>query len=134
MNISSQSAYQHLAQYQQPVAIPGKPDLITIPEFEKPELSPENRLKLQDRIAEKIDDVKTGLQEQRDALRELTVGYIGTQSKKTQWEIYMSVTTEADMDSDAPSGIEFYQTLRDIQKQNNVVKAYAAYQENALEA
>ena len=132
MNVSSHHAYQHLAQYQKPVPVPEKPDLITIPEFEKPELSPENQLKLQDKIAEKVDDVKTNLDEQRDALREMTVGYIGVQSKKAQWEIYMSVATESDIDSEAPSGVEFYQTLREIQKQNNMVKAYAAYQENSL--
>ena len=133
MEIASQNPYRHLTRYQRPVTIPEKPDLITIPEYEKPELSPENRLKLRERIEESIDEKKEELQAQKDALRELTVEYIGVQSKKTQWEIYMSVTTESDIDTGG-DGIEFIGTLRDIRKQNNLVKAYAAYHEKASEA
>ncbi|WP_456453383.1 hypothetical protein [Hydrogenimonas sp.] len=143
MNIPSSDPYQHLMQYQQPNAIrppatiqpiEERPDLITIPEFEKPELSPETRLELKKRLEEKLDDTKESYRAQRDALRELTVGYVGVQSKKTQWEIYLSGMSEGEVGSDAPSGVEFYQMLRDIQQQNNTIKAYAAYGENALRA
>jgi len=134
MELSSVNPYRHLAQYQQPAVMPEKPDLITIPEFEKPELSPENRLKLQDRIEEIVDEKEAAEQAEKDALRELTAQYVGTQSKKTQWEIYMSVATDSAVDLDDGDGIEFIRTLRDIQTQNNLVKAYAAYQENADDA
>lgn len=134
MEISSQDPYRHLTRYQRPVTIPEKTDPITIPEYERPELSPEKRLKLQEKIETSIDRKREDLQAERDALRELTAGYVGLQSKKTQWEIYLSVETGGDVDPSGGEGIEFIGTLRDIRKQNNLVKAYATYHENASEA
>ena len=135
MDVSSSNPYLHLGRYQQPITVPGAPseeNPVTIPEFEKPELSPEQRLALEKSLQERLDEAEEKAQEEQDALRGLTVGYVGLQSKKTQWEIYMSVTTQTDMQSDAQDGVAFYRTLRDIQEQNNTIKAYAAYRENAV--
>ena len=39
-----------------------------------------------------------------------------------------------EVDTGIGDGVEFYNTLREIREQNNAVKAYAAYRENALGA
>jgi hypothetical protein len=130
--------YQYLQQYQQPqkegpVSTPVEPQPpITIPEYERPTLPTETQMELQDRINEKRAELGDTLQSQKDAIRQYTVAYTGAQSKKTQFEIYMNNSTDSHIDSDAPTGIEFMQTLRDIQKQNNTIKAFAAYQDAAL--
>jgi len=136
MDIPASNPYLHLERYRQPVTIRpiDAPDLITIPEYEKPELSPEQRLDLHDRLEERIGEAKASYETRNDELRELTARYIGLQSKKSQWEIYMSAATGADMHDDAPDGVEFYRTLREIREQNNLVKAYALYRQNAPEA
>ena len=69
-------------------------------------------------------------QAQQDAKRETGVDYIERQSKKSQVEIYLAVATDNKVefgDDKTPSIIE---SLRDVQKQNNAVAAYATYQEN----
>ena len=139
MQITAQSGYAHLAQYQQPRAIlpieepvttPVEPKPpVTIPEYEKPTLDPEKAMELQDRLEEAKSDLAASEEAKRDEIRQLAVGYTAIQSKKSQFEIYMTGTTEEN-----PSTVKFMQTLRDIQEQNNTIKAYAAYQENALQA
>jgi hypothetical protein len=130
--------YQYLQQYQQPrkegpVSTPVEPrPPVTIPEYERPTLPTEAKMKLQERVDEKRTEVGDTLQSQKDAIRQYTAAYVGAQSKKTQFEIYMNNTTDSELDSDTPTGIEFMQTLRDIQKQNNTIKAFSAYQDAAL--
>lgn len=68
-------------------------------------------------------------QAKKDAQRGYATGYLAHKSKQSQIEIYLSVATNSDVDlgKDTPSILE---SLRDVQKQNNSVKAYATYQEN----
>jgi hypothetical protein len=137
MDVSASNPYLHLDRYQQPITVPGAPspeEPVTIPEYEPPEISPQKRLELRERLKEGFEEAEKNRRAEEEAMRQLTVGYVGLQSKKTQWEVYMSGTTGSDMGSDAPGGVEFYKLLRDIQEQNNTIKAYAAYQENALGA
>jgi hypothetical protein len=84
---------------------------------------------LRDRLEEAKEDLTEATERREDEIRQLAVGYTAIQSKKSQFEIYMSGSTE-----EKPSTVEFMRTLRDIQEQNNTIKAYAAYQENALQA
>ncbi len=68
-------------------------------------------------------------QAKTDAQRGVAVDYVGAQSKQSQVEIYLAVATDSKVEigNDTPSIIE---SLRDVQKQNNAVEAYATYQEN----
>jgi len=119
---SATSSYEGLNKYQKP---------ITIPEFEKPQLSPEKQLELQDRITQEIDDIKQGVTDQKDANREFFTNAMRVDSAKSQVEIYMSVATDSDVDigmsSDAT--VNVLKELRETQKQNNIVQAYATYKD-----
>lgn len=68
-------------------------------------------------------------QEQKDAQRGVAVDYLGAQSKQSQVEIYLAVATDGEYSSDN-STASVIESLRDVQKQNNAVQAYATYQEN----
>ena len=149
MQVSSHTnAQQALNSYQQP-----KQNLVTLPvEPKDPTYSPSeiyeasNGNVISDRsgdvsltpqgevnVTNALNDAKTVAEEEQqakdDALRGVAVDYVGAQSKQAQAEIYLSVATDGDVDleSSTPSVIE---TLRDVQKQNDSVEAYAKYQEN----
>ena len=137
---SSMNNYATLMQYQRP-SIPEKPEEspVTIPEFGDQEIidvikdiSQEIKTGLQENLKEKVDEAKQEDQEQKDNTREFLADYAGVQSKKNQWDIYMSVMTESDVDTSNDGSIEFLQNLRDVQEQNNRVEAYALYQELGL--
>jgi len=66
---------------------------------------------------------------QTDAERATAVDYLAYQSNKSQVDIYLAVATDGKYKNEdsLPSVIE---SLRDVQKQNNAVQAYASYQEN----
>jgi len=70
-------------------------------------------------------------QAQKDAKRGIAVDYTASQSKKSQVEIAMAVASD---DSSTNSAMNetatIVESLRDVQKQNNVVQAYATYKEN----
>ena len=137
MDVSSSNPYLHLGRYQQPITLSGTPvkkNPVTIHEFEKPERSPEQWLALEKSLRERLADAEEKAQEERDALRGPTVGHVGLQSKKREEEISMSLATRNDMQNDARNGVVFYRTLRNIQEQNNTIKAYATYRENAVGA
>ena len=122
MQIAPDNPYAGLMQYQ-------KPDLITIPEIDPPTISPETELKVKEKIVDRIGEIGEKAQEQKDNLRAMTAQYVGNQSKKTQWEIYLQGMESGEIDPDeGMSGIEFYDTLRQMQEQNNRIKAYGAYQ------
>lgn len=65
----------------------------------------------------------------QDAQREYAAGYVAHKSKQSQVEIYLSVATDKNVNlgNDTATLIE---TLRDVQKQNNAVEAYATYAQN----
>jgi len=120
MDISAANPYRHLARYRQPVTIRPveRPDAAP-PDTDKPSLTPEHP-----------DKIKNAHDTQREELRRLTAGYVGLQSKKSRREIHMSGLSGADMRGDAPDGVEFYEALREIRRQNNRIQAYAAYGQN----
>lgn len=84
-------------------------------------------------LSNAVNDAKTLAEQEeqakKDAQRGVAVDYVGAQSKQSQVEIYLSVATDSDVDlgNDTQNVIE---TLRDVQKQNNAVEAYATYQKN----
>ena len=68
-------------------------------------------------------------QERQDTQRGEAVDYLGAQSKQSQVEIYLAVATDGENSSDS-STASVIESLRDVQKQNDAVQAYATYKEN----
>jgi len=93
-------------------------------------LTPQGQNNISNAIDAKNAEIAQENQAQKDAQKDLAVDYLGAQSKKSQVEIYLAVALDnkADLKEDAKASI--FETLRDVQKQNNAVQAYAAYQEN----
>jgi biotin synthase-related radical SAM superfamily protein len=126
------SQYNSLLQYQR--------DFVTIPEFDEQEIVGDIKdiledvtQKAQEQYQEKLTQAKESLDEKKDDTRAFLADYAGVQSKKSQWDIYMSVMTQSDVDTSDDGTINFLEELRDVQKQNNTVEAYALYAQNALE-
>ncbi|MFT5660134.1 MAG: hypothetical protein ACI9TV_000774 [Sulfurimonas sp.] len=97
-------------------------------------LTPQAKTTLSSEQETSATQVQEETQAQQDAKRENGVDYIGAQSKKSQVEIYLAVATDNKVefsDDKTPSIIE---SLRDVQRQNNTVAAYATYQENQKSA
>ena len=69
-------------------------------------------------------------QAKQDTQRGVAVDYIGAQSKKSQVEIYLAVATDSQVSLGNNETASVIESLRDVQKQNNAVEAYATYQEN----
>ena len=81
-----------------------------------------------------INDDKAQVQEAEDQAKEdntrgAAVDYVAYQSQKSQVEIYLSVATNSKVDLDDGTS-SIIESLRDVQKQNNAVEAYATYEEN----
>ena len=154
MEVSSQTnTYQAINAYQQkrenPVTLPVEPKDPTYKSSEiyeasqgnlisdkegKISLTPQGETNLNNAKADKATEVAAEEQAQKDALRGVAVDYTAAQSKKSQVEIYLSVATDGEVsfgDDKTPSIIE---SLRDVQKQNNAVEAYATYQVNQQNA
>ncbi|MEA3522560.1 MAG: hypothetical protein U9R50_06270 [Campylobacterota bacterium] len=93
------------------------------------ELTPEEEMdaRYEDQAAQDLEDAQT--QAKQDAQREYAAGYVAHQSKQSQVEIYLAVATDSDV-SLGNNTASIIESLRDVQKQNNRVEAYAIYQEN----
>ena len=127
MEISNQiNNYQTLNMQQKPISIQ------PVPNEDKPslEVSPEKRLDIENTINDKQTEAADKTQEEKDQLRMAMVNDLEKQSKKTQVEIYLSVATGSKVELGGNSTIDSLNILRDVQKQNNTVAAYATYQEN----
>jgi len=127
MEISNQTNnYQTLNMQQKPISIQ------PVPNEDKPslEVSPEKRLDIENTINDKQTEATDKTQAEKDQLRMAMVNDLEKQSKKTQVEIYLSVATDSKVELGGNSTIDSLNILRDVQKQNNSVAAYATYQEN----
>ncbi len=95
-------------------------------------LTPQGKLNVENAKQERADAAAAEVQEKRDNLRGFVVDYAAHQSKKTQVEIYLAVATQnSDIDININhNSINILESLRETQKQNNIVQAYAQYQEN----
>lgn len=93
------------------------------------ELKPQEQLKPGDAQEDQATQASQPTQTQQDAKPGVAVDYLAASSKKSQVEIYLAAATEGTSGSNdkTPSVIE---SLRDVQKQNKAVEAYAAYKTN----
>ncbi len=92
-------------------------------------LTPQGENNVANAKADNVAEAEAQTQAKQDQRRENGVDYIAQQSKQSQIEIYLSVATDSDVSigNDTQSVIE---SLRDVQKQNSTVEAYATYKEN----
>ena len=88
-------------------------------------LTPQGQNNVDDKKANNTAEQTAAEQAQKDAQRENGADYLAHKSMQSQVEIYLAVAS--DSDDKTPSIID---SLRDVQKQNNAVEAYATYAEN----
>jgi len=91
-------------------------------------LTPQGETNLNNAKDEKVATAQAEAQAKTDATRGVAVDYLAASSKKSQVEIYLSVATDGSYESDNKTA-DVISELRDVQKQNNAVQAYATYQE-----
>ena len=92
-------------------------------------LTPQGQTNINNIQADKDIEATESAQAKKDEQRGIVVDYLAASSKKAQVEIYLAVATDGKSSSkDATADV--LSTLRDVQKQNNAVQAYAAYKEN----
>ena len=93
-------------------------------------LTPQGETNINNAKDEKATELAAEDQATKDAQRGVAVDYIGAQSKQSQVEIYLAVATEGKVEVGENSTPSIIESLRDVQKQNNAVEAYATYQAN----
>lgn len=150
MNVSTGSSnnYQMMNQYQvqnQPTTQPTRgtePKLSNSEVYELTEgnairndevkvaLTPQGEVNRDNAQETKAAEEAATAEAKRDEQRANGADYIARQSKKSQVEIYLAVATEGKVDSEGSATASILESLRDVQKQNNTVQAYATYQEN----
>ena len=144
MEVSSQTnSFQAMNMHQKPITTPVEPKEPTYGNGEIYEASQGNLIRNDDEIVltpqgqnsvanaqeDKTAEAEAQTQAKQDQKRENGADYIAHQSKQSQVEIYLSVATDSDVDL-GNSTANVIETLRDVQKQNDAVEAYAKYQEN----
>jgi hypothetical protein len=146
MEISNNTnSYQALSTQQKPITLPVEPQEPKYTNGEIYEASQGNAIRndegkvvLTPQGQNNVDNVKadnaaeeaTASQEQKDAQRSTATDYLAHQSKKSQVEIYLAVASESKVELENDSTASIIESLRDVQKQNNAVEAYATYKEN----
>lgn len=145
MEISSNTSnYQTLQAQQRPITTPVEPNHPTYSNKEIYEgsqgnlvrrdgevsLTPQGQNNIDSNKAEKEAQADAQTQATKDAHRGVAVDYLAASSKQSQVEIYLAVATNGKYDSGDNTTADVISELRDVQKQNNAVQAFAAYQEN----
>ena len=144
MQVSSNThQYQALQAQQQPVTLPVQP---SEPKYSNKEiyeaskgnlirgdkgaleLTPQGQTNVNNAKEDAATQVAADSQAQKDATRATATDFLAASSKKSQVEIYLAVATEGKADSNNATA-DVISNLRDVQKQNNAVQAYATYQE-----
>jgi hypothetical protein len=93
-------------------------------------LTPEGELNVSNAKEANLAEEAATAQAKKDEQRDNVVDYIGYQSKKSQVEIYLSVASDSEDSLGNNDTISIIESLRDVQKQNNIVEAYATYAQN----
>ena len=144
MQVSSNTnQYQTLQMQQQPITLPVQP---TEPKYSNKEiyeasqgnltrndkgeltLTPQAETNINNAKNDKAQEVTTQVESQKDDARAAATGLLNASSKKSQVEIYLAVATDGESSSGNQTA-DIISNLRDVQKQNNAVQAYATYQE-----
>ncbi|PHR55132.1 MAG: hypothetical protein COA44_11420 [Arcobacter sp.] len=91
-------------------------------------LSPQEEAEAREARLDSVIVFEEESQAQADQQRQLLVAGVAYQSRQTQAEIYLAVALDKDVNLSNNNAI-MLESLKRTQEQNNVVKAYAAYQE-----
>ena len=91
-------------------------------------LTPQGQTNVNNQREDSETEASQEVQDKKDAQRGVAVDYLAASSKKSQVEIYLAVATDGKSSSSNKTA-DVISTLRDVQKQNNAVQAYATYQE-----
>ena len=140
---SNTNQYQALQVQQKPVTLPVE---TTDPKYSNKEIysasqgnvirNEENKLSLTPQGHTNLNTAKdtataqtaSAEQAQKDAARSTATDYLAVSSKKSQAEIYLATATD-DKSGTSNQTVDVINALRDVQKQNNAVAAYATYKE-----
>ena len=93
-------------------------------------LTPQGQNNVNNAQEAKANEAAAQTQEKKDDARAFVAGYAGAQSKKSQVEIYLAVASEGKVSLESSDTKSILESLRDVQKENNAVQAYATYQAN----
>ena len=93
-------------------------------------LTPQGQLNLSNKQDTNAAEQTAQAQAQKDEQRVSAADLLGHKSKQSQVEIYLAVATDGEVGTKSGSTASIIETLRDVQKQNNAVEAYATYQTN----
>ena len=145
MQVSSNTNnYQALQAHQRPVTLPAEKQDPTYSnkeiyeasqgniirnDSEKLALTPQGETNVNNAKSEKAETTAAEVQAQKDSTRETATNFLAASSKKSQVEIYLAVATDGKTSQDNATA-DVISDLRDVQKQNNRVQAYATYQDN----
>jgi len=143
MQVSSNTnQYQTLQSQQKPVTLPAPVE----PQYSNKEiyeasqgniirgkdgqlsLTPQGERNINNAKEDAANKVAQEDQAQKDSARATATNFLAASSQKSQVEIYLAVATEGKVSQDN-STADVISSLRDVQKQNNAVAAYAQYQE-----
>lgn len=138
---STTNQYQALQTQQNPITLPVQPQDPTYSNSEIYEASHGNIIRSEDGELALTPQGETNItnaqndavdtaevQAENDAARGVGVDYLSASSKRSQVEIYLAVATDGRSSSDNQTA-DIINELREVQKQNNAVQAYATYQE-----
>jgi len=93
-------------------------------------LTPQGETNINNAKDVKASETEQAEQAQKDEQRGVAVDYLAASSKQSQVEIYLAVATDGKYESNTKATADVIETLRDVQKQNDAVQAYATYQKN----
>ena len=145
MQISSTTnQYQTLQMQQQPITTPVEPQPekysnidvydaskgnLIVGKDETLTLTPQGQNNLNNSKEESETQEAAAQQAEKDAARDSATDLLNANSKKSQVEIYLAVATDGEVDSNSAT-VDVINNLREVQKQNNTVQAYATYKES----
>ncbi len=93
-------------------------------------LTPQGETNLANKKEDNALETQEQNQAQKDAQRENATDYLAHKSMQSQVEIYLAVATDGKVDIGNDKTPSIIESLRDVQKQNNAVEAYATYDKN----
>jgi len=93
-------------------------------------VTPQGQTNINNAQEEQTTQNQAEVQANKDSQRETATNVLAQQSKKSQVEIYLAVATEGNDSPIENNTAQIIESLRDVQKQNNAVEAYATYQTN----
>lgn len=93
-------------------------------------LTPQAKTNINNTKEDNAAEASANDQANKDAQRENATNLLAHKSKQSQVEIYLAVATEGNDSPVDNNTAQIIESLRDVQKQNNAVEAYATYKTN----